>query len=305
VIAAALGDRVRHWLTLNEPQCFIGLGHRDGIHAPGDRLGWTEVLRAGHHALLAHGKGVQAIRATAKVKPSVGFAPVGVVKVPATERKQDVQAARKATFGCARRTVWSNAWFADPVFLGHYPDDGLEAFGQCAPRVRSGDMETISQELDFYGVNIYHGSVVRGRRDGWEDVAPPVGEPLTAHRWSVTPESLYWGPKFFYEQYHKPILITENGMSNADCISLDGKVHDPQRIDFLCRYLRQYLRASRDGVPVLGYFQWSILDNFEWAEGYKERFGMVYVDYPTQRRVPKDSALWYREVIKSNGAILL
>jgi len=304
VMVAALGDRVRQWMTMNEPQCFIGLGHRDGVHAPGDRLSWTKVLRAAHHALLAHGKAVQAIRATAKLKPIVGFPPVGIVKIPATQRKQDVEAARRATFEHAHRTVWSNTWFTDPVFLGRYPADGLKAFGRCAPAVRSGDMETISQELDYCGLNIYHGVPVRSRRGGWEEVPPAVGEPLTAFRWTVTPEALYWGPKFFYERYRKPILITENGMSNVDWIGLDGKVHDPQRIDFLGRYLRQCLQASRDGVPVLGYFHWSILDNFEWADGYKERFGLVYVDYPTQRRIPKDSAFWYSQVIRSNGAIL-
>jgi beta-glucosidase len=132
-------------------------------------------------------------------------------------------------------------------------------------------------------------------------VPEPVGHALTAFRWPVTPEALYWGPKFYYERYKLPVYITENGMSNVDWVALDGKVHDPQRVDFLRRYLRELKRACADGVDVRGYFVWSLMDNFEWAEGYKERFGIVFVDYATQKRIPKDSALWYKEVIASNG----
>jgi beta-glucosidase len=127
---------------------------------------------------------------------------------------------------------------------------------------------------------------------------------MTTMEWPVTPQALYWGPRFAWERYGKPIVITENGMSNTDWIALDGGVHDPQRIDFLARYLREYRRAIRDGVRALGYFQWSIMDNFEWAHGYKRRFGLVYVDYPTGRRILKDSARWYAQVIRSNGANL-
>jgi beta-glucosidase len=178
-------------------------------------------------------------------------------------------------------------------------------FGSDAPKVNAGDMKTIRQPLDFFGVNIYSGTVYRAGQDGKPQNVPfPVGHPLTAIRWNVLPESLYWGPKFLYERYGKPVVVTENGMSSADVISLDGRVHDPQRIDFLHRYLRELKRAAADGVDVRGYFQWSIMDNFEWAEGYKERFGLVYVDYPTQQRIPKDSAYWYRDVIASNGAHL-
>jgi beta-glucosidase len=154
-------------------------------------------------------------------------------------------------------------------------------------------------------VNIYQGKYCRAGKDGKpEDVPTPVGFPITAIQWPVTPEALYWGPRFLYERYGKPIYITENGMTNRDVISLDGKVHDPQRIDFLHRYLRELRRAAADGVDVRGYFLWTVMDNFEWGEGYKERFGIVYVDYPSQRRIPKDSAYWYRDIIASNGATL-
>ena len=129
----------------------------------------------------------------------------------------------------------------------------------------------------------------------------PVGHPITALKWPVTPEALYWGPRFFHERYKLPIYITENGLSNQDWVGLDGKVHDPQRIDYTRRYLIELARAIQDGVDVDGYFHWSLLDNFEWAEGYKERFGLVYVDYPTGKRVLKDSAYWYGRTIASNG----
>lgn len=306
VIVAKLSDRVRHWMTLNEPQVFVGLGHQTGRHAPGDRLGHAQVLRVGHHALLAHGKAVQAIRAYAKTPAQVGYAPVGVTFAPATEQPEDVRATREAMFAMTQKECFNNSWWFEPVLRGTYPADGLALFGQDAPVIRAGEMETICQPLDFLGVNIYAAiKQIRAGRDGQPEVAPlPVGSPLTAFRWNVTPAALYWGPKFFWERYRVPLLITENGMSNVDWIARDGQVHDPQRIDFLHRYLRELQRACAEGVDVRGYFQWSIMDNFEWAEGYRERFGLVYVDYPTQQRIPKDSASWYKDVIASNGANL-
>ncbi len=132
----------------------------------------------------------------------------------------------------------------------------------------------------------------------------PDGPPLTTMYWRVLPESLYWGPKFLYERYKLPIVVTENGMANCDWIHRDGKVHDVQRIDFIARYLSEYKRAIHDGVDARGYFIWSITDNFEWAHGYKQRFGIIFVDYATGERIPKDSAYWYKEVISSNGNML-
>ncbi len=304
--AKRYGDRVRHWMTVNEPQCFISLGHFEGSNAPGVKLGWTEVLRAGHHALLAHGAGVQAIRAHAAAKPRIGYAPVGIVSYPENEaRKADVNAARKAMFSITAKTNWNNTWWMDPVFLGVYPKDGQNIFEKHLPAIRSGDMKLIAQPLDFMGVNIYNGRAITAGPKGEATTGPyKVGPDLTAMRWPVTPRSLYWGPKFFHERYGQPIVVTENGLSCADWVSLDGRVHDPQRIDFLARYLREYRRAAADGVPVRGYFQWSIMDNFEWAEGYKQRFGLIHVDYQTQKRTPKDSYFWYKKVIQDNGASL-
>jgi beta-glucosidase len=305
VIASRLSDRVKHWITLNEPQCFIQLGHQVGMHAPGVKLPWADVLRTAHHALLAHGRAVQTLRETCKTRPTLGWAPVGVVKYPASDSSADVDAARAAMWSAGERSLWNNAFFSDPVCLGHYPDDALRAWGADMPRFTPDEMKTIAQPVDFYGVNIYQGDAVRAGDDGKPARVPrPPGHPITAFHWPVEPRSLYWGPKFIAERYRLPIMITENGMANTDWIAADGKVHDPQRIDFTRRYLRELHRAIDSGVDVRGYFHWSIMDNFEWAEGYKQRFGLVYVDYATQKRVPKDSAAWYAQVIARNGANL-
>ena len=181
----------------------------------------------------------------------------------------------------------------------------MKIFESEMPEVADGDMKTICQPLDFYGANIYTGQTIRSTGDGGtESVKSPDGPPLTTMEWQVKPESLYWGPRFLYERYRLPIFITENGMGNCDWIHRDGKVHDPQRIDFLARYLSELKRATDDGVMVKGYFHWSLTDNFEWTFGYKQRFGIIYVDYATGERTLKDSAHWYKEVIASNGATL-
>lgn len=304
-VAKALGDRVTQWIPHNEPQCFIGMGLLDGAHAPGLKLPMKEVLQAGHHSLVAHGKAAQALRAHAKKTPSIGYAPVGCVAYPATDSPQDIEAARRGTFSVVNRDQWNCSWWMDPLFLGTYPEDGLALFGADAPQTTEAEMKTIAQPMDFFGVNIYHGRPMRMGATGKPEVVPfPPGHPHTTMRWPVTPQIAYWGPKFFAERYKLPVYITENGMANTDWLHADGQVHDPQRITFLSQYLAQARRAAEDGVDLRGFFQWSIMDNFEWGEGYRERFGLVYVDYPTQRRIPKDSYRWYQKVIASNGADL-
>ncbi|BCZ48738.1 beta-glucosidase [Clostridium gelidum] len=302
VVVERLSDRVKHWITLNEIQCFIELGHGAGTHAPGLKLDMSDVLLAGHNALLAHGKAVQTIRKYSKGDCEIGYAPVGGASFPDTQSKEDIEAARRATFDFDSPNIWNSSWWMDPVCLGSYPEEGLKAFEKWLPKIGADDMKTIFQPIDFLGLNIYQGSRVRMGQDGnVEMVNKNVGYDQTNLKWPVTPEILYWGPKFFYERYQKPIVITENGLSNTDWVSLDGKVHDPQRIDFLNRYLREYKRATQDGVDAKGYFQWSLMDNFEWAEGYNERFGLIHVDYQTQKRTIKDSGFWYKNVIESNG----
>lgn len=305
IIADRLSDRVKHWMTLNEPQVFIHLGHVDGKHAPGVKLSMRECLQASHHALLAHGKAVQALRARARQPLSIGWAPVGHVVCPVDKDPKNIEAAKLAMFSVTRRDFWNNAWFGDPVCLGHYPADGLELFREDAPVIEADDMRTICQPLDFYGLNIYSGSEVRAGAEGEPiDIPAPPGAPITTFRWLIRPEVLYWGPRLIQERYRLPILITENGMSNVDFVDLDGRVQDPQRIDYTRRHLLELGKAIEDGCDIRGYFHWSIMDNFEWAEGYKERFGLIHVDYVTQRRTLKESAHWYREVIASNGASL-
>lgn len=305
LVVARLSDRVTRWITINEPQIFIGFGHGEGTHAPGRQLAMADRLLAGHHALLAHGRSVATIRRHAKRPPSIGWAPIGRVRFPASDHAEDITAARLATCSVLHKDFWNNTWFGDPVCLGHYPEDGLRLFGSDAPEVRAGDLEQIHQPLDFYGVNIYDGEPYRRGHGGEpQRVDLPTGHPQTALRWFITPEALYWGPKFLYERYKIPIVVTENGLSNTDWVDLDGIVQDPQRIDYTRRYLLALQRAIDEGTDVRGYFHWSILDNFEWQEGYKERFGLIHVDYPTQRRTLKSSAHWYRAVIESQGGTL-
>jgi beta-glucosidase len=304
VVVDRLSDRVTHWFTLNEPQIFLGLGHAEGTHAPGLKLARRDVLRATHNALLSHGESVRVIRERSKRPATVGLAPVGSLKVPATSSKDDIDAARAATFSVpADGGAFNFTWFCDPVFGRGYPADGLAIYGADAPRAPDRDFETIAQPLDMFGVNIYSAEVVRaGGPTGAQAVSRPPGFPMTMFRWPVQPDALYWGPRFLNERYGLPVVVTENGLASMDWVHADGKVHDPGRIDFLRRYLAQLARAVRDGVDVRGYFQWSILDNFEWAEGYALRFGLVYMDYQTGQRIPKDSFEWYRGVIAANGA---
>ena len=302
ILADRLGDRVSHWMTFNEPQCFIGLGSHQGGIAPGDKLSIAETLNMSHNMLLAHGKAIQALRARCKIPTVLGYAPMANVLYPAKAGAANEAAAIRAMLEIKSDGLWNNTWWMDPVYLGHYPEEGLVAYGANAPKVLPGDFDIIHQPLDFAGVNIYFGTPVIDV-DGvkTEKINFSQGFPITSCVWQVVPEALYWGPKFLWERYKLPVVITENGLTNPDWVSLDGKVHDPQRIDFTQRYLRELRRASDDGIKVAGYFYWSIMDNFEWSEGYKHRFGLIHVDYPSQRRTPKDSYYWYQEVIRTNG----
>lgn len=305
LLAKRLSDRVSNWITLNEPQVYINLGHNEGKHAPGLKLSIRECLTASHNTLLAHGRAVQALRASARQPLKIGWAPVGHTSCPATGSPADIEAARRSMFSVKRKDFWNNSWFGDPVCLGHYPVDGLELFAGDMPKFPSSDLKTIHQPIDFYGLNIYSGDTVEAGPNGEPRSVPaPLGSPITTFRWLVHPEVLYWGPRLIAERYRLPIAMTENGMANVDWVDLDGKVQDPQRIDFTRRYLLQLARTIKDGTNVIAYFHWSIMDNFEWAEGYKERFGMIHVDYTTLARTLKDSALWYRGVIASNGESL-
>lgn len=304
LIAERLSDRVSHFFTLNEPQCFVGLGFLTGEHAPGIKAPLEDTFAMAHNVLKAHGRAVQMLRQYGKQPLTIGYAPTSSIAYPATESKEDIEAARQMFFALPeddRNWTWNVSWWSDPVLLGQYPEEGLVRFEKYLPAMTEADMKLISEPIDVYGQNIYNGRCVRMGADGKPEVVKRApGFSRTAMDWPVTPECLYWGPKFLYERYKKPIYITENGLSCADVVSLDGKVHDPSRIDFLARYLGELKRAAGE-IDLRGYFQWSLMDNFEWARGYAERFGLVFVDYQTQERIWKDSAFWYRDVIKTNG----
>lgn len=303
--AERFSDRVSHFFTLNEPQCFVGLGFLTGEHAPGLRMPLRDTFEMAHNALKAHGRAVQILRQYQKQPLTIGYAPTCGMCYPETESPEDMEAARQMLFSMNpddRNWTWNVAWWSDPVILGHYPEEGLKRYEPWLPNITDEDMKLIAQPIDVYGQNIYNGRCVRMGAEGKpEEVKRGEGFPKTASSWPVTPEALYWGPKFLYERYRKPLYITENGLSCHDVVSLDGMVHDPNRIDFLARYLGQLKRAAEE-IDLRGYFQWSLMDNFEWAKGYSERFGLVYVDYRTQERIMKDSAYWYRGVIQNNGA---
>ncbi len=304
VVAQRLTDRVRHWMTFNEIQVFLNHGMLTGEHAPGDQLTMKDVLLAGHNVLRAHGCAVQAIRATG-ADVQVGFAPVGNPAMPESNSSTDVAAARKRMYDNATDHVFNCTWWLDPIFRGEYPDQSVQAYGDAVPEIEPGDMELIAQPLDFLGLNIYFGERVRAGSNGSAELlTPPVGDAYSPMGFWVVPESLYWGPRLIHERYPVPIYITENGIGLREWVQRDGQVHDPHRIDYLHRYISELRRAMADGVDVRGYFHWSLLDNFEWAYGYRERFGLIYVDYETQQRIPKDSARWYQRLIETNGGSL-
>lgn len=296
-------DRVKWWMTLNEPQSFLGFGHYTGIHAPGLKYGFSELLRIIHNGLLAHGKATATIRNHASLSPKIGPVPVCAIFYPETERPNDIAAARKRTFMIKKKDFWNTTWWLDPILKKQYPEDGLRLFGKDMPKFDSKDLDIIGEPVDFIGHNHYCGVLACADSETGEidDSVDMSYMQHTAIRWPVTPSSLYWSTKWLYEEYKLPIMISENGLSNQDWVSLDNKVHDPQRIDFLTRHLGNLKRAIEDGVPVLGYLQWSLMDNYEWAEGYKERFGLIYVDFETGTRILKDSAHWYADVIRNRG----
>lgn len=304
LIAERFSDRVTNFFTLNEPQCFVGLGFLTGEHAPGIKAPLRDTFEMAHNAMKAHGRAVQMLRQYGKQPLSIGYAPTASMCYPETDSPEDIEAAKQALFSMQpddNNWSWNVAWWSDPVIFGRYPEEGLKRYEAYLPKITEDDMKLISQPIDVYGQNIYNGRCIRMGADGKpEEVRRYEGFGKTAIDWPITPECLYWGPKFLYERYQTPIYITENGLSCHDVISLDQKVHDPNRIDFLARYLHQLKKAAGE-IELLGYFQWSLMDNFEWAKGYSERFGLMYVDYRTQERILKDSAYWYRDMILNNG----
>ncbi len=315
LLAGRYGDRVHHWLTVNEPNIMWSLSSEAGLMPPLQKLGREQQVLGAHHILLGHGRSVQAIRAAARGPVKVGMPFAGQVSLPFTSSPSDIEAARSRTWAVVPQQLapqlppllfLSNSWWLDPVYLGRYPDDGLLLLPSAEKLATPESMAAIHQPLDFCTVNLYFAPHVRAGADGRPEIVPePATMPRTHYGWPITPELLYWGPKLFHGRYTKPIVVTENGMSWADRPSPDGRVHDAERSAFLRDYLRQYLRASQEGVPVRGYFHWSLLDNWEFTSGFAEQFGLIYVDRATLGRIVKDSAGTYGEIIRSRGATLL
>lgn len=297
VVVDALSDKVRWWMTINEPQCFVGISYVKGEHAPFlDQP--SSLLPATRNVLLAHGKAVDVIRSRAKLAPKVGFASTGAVFAPGSREPEQIEAARAVTFSNERQ-AFSIPWWCDPIYLGRCEPEAAAQMG-VTDLFTPEEWEQVSRPLDFIGFNFYQteGLPVEGSHypsNAW------TGSPITNMDWPITPEGIYWAVRFLHERYGLPVLITENGMANPDFVMLDGQVHDPQRIDYVHRYLLALRTACEEGVPVLGYTYWSLMDNYEWAWGYSRRFGLIHVDYRTQQRTLKDSAYWYRDVIASNG----
>lgn len=232
--------------------------------------------------------------------PKVGYAPTGPVFSPCgDESEAAIAEAYRRTMeveGC-----YSISWWCDPVLLGRVPEPMAKALG--ADVFTPQELELLHQPLDYLGFNVYNACAAQ--QPGSEYTANTwQGSPRTAMEWPITPDCIYWAIRFLNQRYGRPILITENGMANTDFVMLDGKVHDPQRIDYVHRHLLAARRALQEGYPLIGYTYWSIMDNYEWAEGYSKRFGLIYVDYRTMERIPKDSAAWYAHVIATNGGEL-
>ncbi|NHZ43693.1 GH1 family beta-glucosidase [Massilia aquatica] len=296
VVTRRLGDRVRHWITHNEPWCTAMHGNLDGMHAPGLRDAAT-ALQVCHHVLLSHGLATPVIRANvpqAQVGIALSLHPIR----PASDSEADRQAV-------ARHDGFRNRWFLDPLYGRGYPQETLALLGAAAPAVLEGDMDAIAAPTDFVGLNYYFPEVVRdvpgrGAPAGFlrTEVALPQDRERTDFGWEVAPDGLTELLLRIAREYQPgPVYVTENGSSYDDAVQADGSVDDEARRHYLARHLAAVRAAQEQGVDVKGYFAWSLLDNFEWSEGYLRRFGIVHVDFETQQRTVKSSGRWYREFL--------
>lgn len=305
-VAEHFRGRVRRWFTINEPACIVGLGYGTGQHAPGLRLGLEGQLACWQNVVYAHCLAADALRRT-DAGNWVGLASTGRLCYPASGSGQDAEAARRLTFACPDDDwVFTHQMTLDPVCLGRWP---AEDVGPRLAEALAKTPDELQRALalgrpDGVGLNIYNGVPARMEESGPAFVQRSPGWPRTAIGWPVEPASLDWGPRLICARYGLPVYITENGASCNDRIYLDGRVHDGERIDFTARYLLALASAIEHGADVRGYFHWSLLDNFEWHSGYSERFGLVFTDYATGRRIPKDSAAWYGRIAAENGAPL-
>ncbi|MGJ4939384.1 GH1 family beta-glucosidase [Bradyrhizobium sp. HKCCYLS1011] len=301
-VAEHLTDRVKTVFTVNECGRFIPFGYGLGIDAPGLKLPQAEVNQARHHVALAHGLAVQAIRAKGRAGTRVGMAENITACVPAIDTPENIRAAEIAT-----REL--NAGFLNVILEGRYTDAFLAWAGKDAPRFTAEELKTIAAPVDFVGLNIYAPQayvVASDRAPGFDVLPMPASFPHMSSPWlRIGPETAYWVPRLAAKIWNlKTVYITENGTSSDDQMTPDGKVHDLDRVMYLRNYLGQLQRATAEGVPVKGYFLWSLMDNFEWVFGYRQRFGIYHVDFDTQVRTPKLSASFYRHVIAKNALLV-
>jgi len=296
--AKHLSDRVTKFMTMNEIRTFVELGYSTGTHAPGLKLSPGRVAQLNHYAVLGHGLAVRAIRAAARSGAKVGLADNTLATCPVIETPEHVDAA-------ARAMREENAMFLSVIMEGRYTDLYLKRLGADAPKFTPEEMKAIGSHLDFVGLNVYNPAWVKAANNekGYEMVTRPASYPHMYSDWlDIGPEGLYWVPKLVSQLWNvKELYITENGASSTDVLTPQGEILDTDRVMFLRNYLTQLHRAVSEGVPVKGYFLWSLLDNYEWADGYSKRFGIHYVDFATQKRTPKLSAGFYKQVIKRNG----
>ena len=298
-VAQRLTDRVKNVFTLNEVGRFLPFGYALGVDAPGLKLPAGEVNQARHHVALAHGLAVQAIRAKGRAGTRVGPAENITACVPAFNTPENIRATEIAT-----REL--NAGFLGVVLEGKYTEGFLQYAGADAPKFTADELKIISQPNDFVGLNIYAPQcyvLATDHAPGWKPLPMPASFPHMSSEWlRIAPETIYWAPRIAAKLWNiKSIYISENGTSGEDKVHPDGQIYDLDRIMFLRNYLAQLQRATADGVPVHGYFLWSLMDNFEWIFGYEKRFGLYRVDFETQARVPKLSAAFYRDVIARNA----
>lgn len=298
-VAERISDRVKYIFTLNEAGRFLNFGYGWGIDAPGLKLPTAELNQARHHVVLGHGLAVQAIRARARAGTKVGLAENIAACVPAFATPENIRAAEMAT-----REL--NAALLGVILEGKYTDGFLEYSGKDAPKFTAEELKIISSKNDFVGLNIYAPQfyiAASDKKPGWAVLPFPSSFPHMSSEWlRVGPEVIYWAPRLAAKVWNiDTIYISENGTSSEDKLSADGKVFDLDRIMFLRNYLTQLQRATSEGVPVRGYFLWSLMDNFEWIFGFEQRFGVYHVNFETQARVPKLSAAFYRDVVAKNA----
>ncbi len=297
VVTRALGDQVKFWTTLNEPWVSAIKGYVEGIHAPG-RKSLSEGLAAAHNLLLAHGKSVPVIRensADSKVGIVLNLTP----GYPLTDTPRDKDAL-------IRFDGQTNRWFLDPLFKGSYPEDILDLYQNHQPDIKDGDFDIIGKPIDYLGVNYYMTWLIKSAKKDPLNIEILTSSPtdktlLTDMGWPVHPEGLYELLLSLHKEYNIPELyVTENGAAFPDDVK-NGKIHDKKRIQYIKEHLKAVAYAANQGVPVNGYLAWSFLDNWEWGEGFSKRFGLVHVDYDTQKRTVKDSGILYQRIIQNNA----